>query len=81
VTIHVGDKYTLAWKLPHRVECEIIELQCDYVIVEAVHRCPITCYLVQMRQTLPIEGRMRYRYPDFAKLFLPLNADAIALPA
>lgn len=79
--MNIGEKYTLAWKMPHRVECEIIALENGYVCVDAVHRCPATCYLLQMRKTLPIEGVMRYTYGDFAQLFLPLNNAAIALPA
>ena len=79
--MNTGERYTLAWKLPHRIECEIVELERDYVVVQALHRCPFTCYLIQMRKTLPIEGRLRYTYYDFAKLFVRLNPDAIALPA
>jgi hypothetical protein len=67
--------------MPHRVECEIIALENGYVCVDAVHRCPPTCQLLQMSATLPIEGALRFTYGDFAALFLPLNADAIALPA
>lgn len=78
--MNVGERYTLFWKAPHRIECEIISLEHDGVKVEAVHRCPITCYLVQMRQTLPLEGPLTFSYADFTKLFLPLNRDAIALP-
>lgn len=77
--MQIGERYTLAWKLPHRIECEIVALEPDHVIVEAVHRCPITCKILQMRETLPIEGRMPYRYDDFVKLFVRLNVDAIAL--
>lgn len=33
-----------------------------------------------MRGTLPIEGRVRYRYDDFATLFVPMAEDALALP-
>jgi hypothetical protein len=79
--VNIGERYTLAWKNPHRVECEVLELTPDSVIVEAVHRCSVTCYLVQMRQTLPIEGRLSFRYQDFAKLFVRVNPGAIALPA
>lgn len=79
--IQVGSRWTLAWKMPHRIEATITDLERDYVVVDAVHRCPPTCRLLQMRATLPIEGLMRYTYGDFAALFLPLNADAIALPA
>jgi len=79
--MNVGEKYTLVWKAPHRIEATITDLERDYVVVEANHRCPVTCTLLQMRATLPIEGAMRFRYQDFAQLFLPLNADAIALPA
>ena len=79
--MNVGERYALAWKAPHRIECEIVELGADTVTVEAVHRCPVTCYLLQMRATLPIEGRLRFRYADFASLFLKLNTDAVPLPA
>lgn len=79
--MQIGEKYTLIWKAPHRLECEIVALENGYVLVDAVHRCPPTCKLLQMRATLPIEGLMRYTYGDFAQLFLPLNANAIALPA
>jgi hypothetical protein len=78
-TFQVGEKYTLAWKMPHRLECEIIELARDGVIVEAMHRCPISCYLMQMRRTLPIEGRMTYRYKDFAQLFVRIPEGSIPL--
>lgn len=77
----MGETFTLAWKHPHRIECVITALEPDVVVVDAVHRCPMTCKILQMRQTLPLEGTMRFAYRDFAKLFLPLNADAIALPA
>lgn len=79
--MQIGEQFTLAWKMPHRIEAVIVELERDYVVVEAVHRCPVTCKILQMRATLPIEGTMRFRYADFAELFLPLNVDAIALPA
>lgn len=79
--VNIGEKFTLAWKHPHRIECEIVALENGYVCVEAVHRCPVTCKIIQMRETLPIEGVMRFTYGDFAELFVPLNADAIALPA
>jgi hypothetical protein len=79
--VNVGERYSLTYKQYHRVEAEIVELTPDYVIVDAVHRCPPTCYLLQMRKTLPIEGRRQnYTYRDFAKLFTRLNPDAIALP-
>lgn len=76
--ISVGSRWTLAWKLPHRIECEVLELGPDGVIVEAKHRCGFDCYLQQMRTTLPIEGRLRYHYDDFAKLFQRMS-DGIAL--
>jgi hypothetical protein len=79
--MNVGQRFTLAWKHPHRVECEIVALESDAVVVESVHRCPPTCYLQQKRTTLPLEGEKRFTYRDFAALFVPLNADAIALPA
>jgi len=27
--MNVGEKYTLDWKMPHRIECEIIELAAE----------------------------------------------------
>ena len=79
--MNVGERYSLAWKFPHRIEVIITDLGADRILVEAVHRCPPTCKLLQMRTTLPIEGEMKYRYGDFHALFLPLNDAAIALPA
>lgn len=78
--MQVGEKYTLFWKAPHRIECEIIELKPDYVVVNADHRCGFSCQIKAMKNTLSIEGEMHYTYGDFEKLFLPLNVDAIALP-
>ena len=78
--MNVGERYSLFWKAPHRIECEVIALEQDRVLVESVHRCPPTCGLLQMRATLPIEGRMAYRYDDFAKLFVRMS-DGIPLPA
>jgi hypothetical protein len=79
--VNIGGRYTLRWSAPHRIECTIVGLENDYVVVDATHRCPATCKILQMRATLPIEGEMRFRYADFAELFLPLNDDPIALPA
>lgn len=79
--MNVGQRFSLAWKHPHRIEATITGFEPDYVVVEAEHRCPATCKVQQMRTTLPIYGEMRFRYADFAELFLPLNVDAIALPA
>jgi hypothetical protein len=78
--MNVGDRYALAWRFPHLLDATVIELQKDGVLCDVVHRCPIECYLQQMRQTLPIDGRRLLRYPELAD-WLPLNADAIALPA
>ena len=79
-SVNIGERYSLFWKAPHRVEVEIIALEQDRVLVEAVHRCPVTCYLLQMRQTLPIEGLLQFRYQDFDKLFVRMS-DGIPLPA
>ena len=79
--VNVGERFSLAWKHPHRIECEVVELGPDRVIVEATHRCGFDCYLQQMRATLPIEGRMAFSYQDFDKLFVRINTSAIALPA
>lgn len=77
--MNIGERFTLAWKHPHRIECEITALEQDRVVVNAVHRCPVTCELLQMRATLPIEGRMAFRYQDFDKLFQRMS-DGIPLP-
>lgn len=77
----VGERYSLAWKFPHRVECEVVELGPDRVTVESVHRCPPTCYVLQMRATLPIEGLMSFRYQDFSTLFVRIPDGSIPLPA
>lgn len=77
--IAVGLRYSLAWKHPHRIEAVPIELTQDHVLCEVEHRCPPTCPLLQMRQALPIEGRMKYDYAAFATMFVPMAEDAIAL--
>lgn len=80
--MNLGERYSLAWKAPHRIEATITAFEPDYVVVNADHRCPPTrCKLQGLRDALPIHGELRFRYADFAQLFLPLNADAIALPA
>jgi hypothetical protein len=79
--ISVGSRYSLAWKHPHRLEATVTALEPDHVLAQVDHRCGFACYLQQARGTLPIEGEMRYRYADFALLFVPMAEDAIALPA
>lgn len=79
--IQIGSRWTLKWRHPHRLEAVVTALEPNYVVCEVDHRCPFSCYLQGMRNTLPMEGTMRYSYGDFAELFVPLNADAIALPA
>lgn len=80
--IAVGQTWSMRWSMPHRLEVTIIELQQDVIVCETVHRCkPMDCMLQTMRKTLPIHGRMKYEYRDFARWFLPINRDAIALPA
>lgn len=77
--MNIGQRFSLAWKAPHRIEATITSFEPDYVVVHADHRCPITCKIQQMRGTLAIHGELRFRYADFTQLFLPLNDDAIAL--
>ena len=79
--IRLGSRWSLAWKLPHRIECEVTALEQDRVVVQATHRCPPTCAILQMRATLPIKGEMRYSYADFGLLFVEMAEDAIALQA
>jgi hypothetical protein len=79
--IAVGTRWSLAWRHPHRLEAVVTALEPDHVLCEVDHRCGFACYLKGMRGALPIEGPMRYKYDDFAKLFVPMAEDAIALPA
>ena len=78
--MNIGERYALAWKHPHRLEATVVELQADRIVADVVHRCLPTCEVLQMRQTLPIEGRLSYSYGDFAKLFQRMS-DGIPLPA
>lgn len=77
--MNIGERYALAWKLPHRIEATVVALEPDHVVVESVHRCPVTCRILQMRQTLPIEGELRFKYADFGLLFVRIPDGAIAL--
>lgn len=77
--IRLGSRWSLAWKHPHRIEATIVALEESAVLCAVVHRCGPECELLQMRATLPIEGEVRYRYADFARIFVPM-AEAIALP-
>ena len=79
--MNIGERFTLAWKHPHRIEAEIIALEQDRVLVDAEHRCPPTCMILQMRQTIPIEGLMSFRYQDFSALFVRIPDGSIPLPA
>lgn len=74
--IVVGSRWSLAWRYRHRVEVTVLALEADHVVTDAVHRCGFSCDVGKM-----LGGEMRYTYPDFAKLFVPLNPDAVALPA
>ena len=78
--ISIGSRWSLAWKHPHRLEATVTALEPDYIVCEVDHRCGFACYL-KASKTTPIEGEMRYTYADFAKLFVRMNPDAIALPA
>lgn len=78
--IAVGSRWALAWRHPHRIEATVIALEAEYVVADVVHRCPPTCELLQMRATLPIEGRLRYTYAAFDRLFERMAEGAIALP-
>ena len=79
--MNVGERYSLAGKHPHRLEATITALERDYVICEVDHRCGFACYLKGMKNTLPMDGTQRYRYPDFAALFVRIPDGTIALPA
>ena len=78
--MNIGERYALVWKHPHRLEATIIDLEPDGVVCEVDHRCGFACYLKQMPSTLPIQGTMRYRYGDFAKLFVLIPDGSIPLP-
>ena len=77
--MNIGERYSLKWKHPHRIEAVITQFEQDHVVVEVDHRCPFSCYLQAMRTTLPVHGIMRYRYPEFAQLFEKMS-DGIPLP-
>ena len=79
--MNIGDRFSLRLALPHRVEATIVSADEHTVVAECVHRCDPPCYLLSMRETLPIEGRIRYRYDDFARLFMPMAENALALPS
>lgn len=79
--MNVGDRYSLAWKHPHRIEATIVALGERFVECDVEHRCGIECEIKQRKATLPIEGRMTYLYHEFADMFVPMAQDAIALPS
>ena len=78
--MNVGQKFSLRWKHPHRIEATITELRQNDLVAEVDHRCPPSCFLQASRSTLPIHGTLVYRYEDFANLFQPMAEDALALP-
>ncbi len=77
--MQVGETYELAWRWPHRLTATIVELTQDHIVADAVHRCPITCYLQQMRNTLPLDGTVRYDYRFFSDVFVRVPEGAIPL--
>jgi hypothetical protein len=79
--IAVGSRWSLFWKAPHRLEATVTSLEADHVVAQVDHRCGFACALKAMSNTIPIEGELRYTYADFAKLFVPMADDAIALPS
>ncbi len=80
--IQIGARFALRWpKYAHLLNAEVVALEADCLVVDLDHRCGPLCYLQQMRGTLPIHGRHKYDYRDFADAFEPLAEDAIALGA
>lgn len=78
--IQVGQTFSLGFQLAHRIEATVIELRDQDVVAECVHRCvPTSCYLQAERTTLPLHGTIKYPYDFFAKYFVPMADDAIAL--
>jgi hypothetical protein len=78
--MNIGERYSLHWKHPHRIEAVITALDPAHVVAEATHRCDPPCDLLAMKQQLPLEGVIRYKYADFAQIFQPMAQDALALP-
>lgn len=78
--MQVGEKYALKWpRYPHLLDATIVALERDYVVCETLHRCTLGCYLKSMQRTLPLDGRIKYDYHDFAEMFAPVNTEAIPL--
>jgi hypothetical protein len=78
--MNIGERYSLKYKHPHRLEAVVVELTEDAIICEVDHRCPATCYLQAERNTLPLHGRRSFLYHEFAELFVAMAREAIALP-
>lgn len=70
----IGRKFSLKWRYRHRVEATVLALEADYILCDSLHRCGFACDIGKM-----LGGETRYRYDDFATMFLPMAEDAIAL--
>ena len=78
--MNVGDRYSLAWKHPHRIEATIIRVDDATVVANVDHRCEDgVCYLSVLMAALPIHGLISYKRREFEALFQPM-CDAPALP-
>ena len=69
----------MLWHLPHLIEAEIVSLERDHLVIDQTHRCRMSCYMWEFRNTLPLSGRFPIRYQDFAEMFIPMSG-GIPLP-
>lgn len=78
--ITVGSRWSLDWpKYAHLLDATVVALEQEHVVCDVAHRCGIGCPLQAMRATLPLHGRHKIEYRDFAAYYVPLAEDAIAL--
>jgi len=79
--IEVGQRYTLAWKYPHRIDCIVVEIRQHIVVAIVDHRCKPYCELLkEYAATLTLSGRRRFFYDQFVAQFVPIPDGPIPLP-
>lgn len=79
--IVVGQKYTLAWAYPHRIDCTIVELHENIIVADCNHRCRPYCELLsQFAANLTLSGRRSFFPEQFVTQFIYVPEGAIPLP-
>lgn len=79
--ITIGSRWALSWpRFPHLLDATVIALEQEHVVCDVAHRCGAQCYLQAYRKALPLHGRTRIEYRDFAQFYVPMATEAIALP-